>query len=250
MRSFVGWALLLFFVVPAVGQGTPPMDPSQLVQSEAENGAKGQGSPPAAAPSSFQQMSAMIKKQVDKAVEGKPYPSLNQWHPLTTKEKLQIFLKRTYSPRTFEATGVDAINDTIRNNNPQYEQRFLGLGEHYGVDLGTSETEVFFEQFLVPSILKQDPRYFRNPTLPFTQRAIYALSRVFITRADSGHETFNASRIIGGAASQSLADLYVPGQPQGMHPIVDRVSFDLARDAVFNLVHEFWPDLRRKFLHR
>lgn len=248
MRSFVGWGLLVLFAVPALGQGMPPMDPSQVTQPQAEDGP--QGSPPVAPSSSLQQMKKLIKKQVNQAIEGKPYPSVDQWRPLTAKEKLQVFLKRTYSPRTFEATGVDAINDSIMNHNPQYEHGFAGLGEHYGVDLGTSETEVFFEQFLAPTILKQDPRYFRNPSLPFTQRALYSVSRVFITRADSGHETFNASRIIGGAAAQSLADLYVPGQEQGMRPIANRVTFDLARDAAFNLIHEFWPDLRRKFLHR
>lgn len=248
MRSFVGWGVLFFLIVPAVGQGTPPLDPSHPAPPQIEN--EDTGTPPTPPASTVQQMTTMIKEKVNQAIEGRNYPSLDQWQPLSTKEKFQLFLRRSYSPRTFESTGIDALKDTIRNDNPEYERRFMGLGQHYGVDLGTSETEVFFEQFLMPSILRQDPRYFRNPSLPFTKRAIYSLSRVFVTHADSGHETFNASRMIGGAAAQSLADLYVPGQEQGLHPIVKRVTFDLARDAVFNLVHEFWPDVRRKFLHR
>ena len=71
-----------------------------------------------------------------------------------------------------------------------------------------------------------------------------------ITRSDKGHEVFNGSKILGGAASQALSDLYVPGERQGLHPVIDRVVFNLIRDAGFNLVHEFWPDVRRKFLHR
>jgi hypothetical protein len=35
-----------------------------------------------------------------------------------------------------------------------------------------------------------------------------------------------------------------------MRPIGACVSFTLLRDAGMNLVHEFWPDVRRKFLHR
>lgn len=192
----------------------------------------------------------MVKKQVNKAIDGKPYPSLDNWRPLTTRQKFDVFLSHTYAPRTFAAAGIDSLKNTVMDNNPEYERGFRGLGQRYGVNLGVSETQVFFEQFLVPSILKQDPRYFRNPELPFASRAIYSLSRVVITRADSGKETFNASRIIGGAASQALADLYVPGQTQGMRPILSRVTFDLMRDAGLNLLHEFWPDLRHKFLHR
>lgn len=202
----------------------------------------------------MQKMTSMIKKEVknevNKAIDGKPYPSVSSWQPLTTREKLDVFLNHTYSPRTFAAAGLDALQGSIRNPNPEYEHGITGMGQRYGVNLGIGETEIFFEEFLVPSVLKQDPRYFRNPALPFAQRALYSMSRVLITNSDKGHTTFNASRIVGGAASQALADLYVPGQRQGLHPVLDRVAFGLMRDAGLNLVHEFWPDLRRKFLHR
>lgn len=252
MRLFAVCGVLFMVSALADAQGTPPQDSLRFTQPQLDEGAnaQGQGSPPGSQPSAFHQMTLMIKKQVNKAIDGKAYPNLENWQPLSTREKFEIFLTRTYSPRTFAAAGVDALKDRMRNNNPEYETGFRGLGQRSGVELGTSETEVFFERFLVPSVLKQDPRYFRNPKLPFTRRALYSVSRVLITRADSGHETFNASRIIGGAASQALADLYVPGGIQGMHPILNRVTFDLVRDAGLNLVHEFWPDLRRKFLHR
>jgi hypothetical protein len=35
-----------------------------------------------------------------------------------------------------------------------------------------------------------------------------------------------------------------------MWPIADRVTFDLVRDAGFNLLHEFWPDVRRKLFRK
>lgn len=245
MRLFLGYLLLFFCLsvpVPMPGQGAPPPEPELIAHT--------QGSPPIPESSTFDKMKLLLEKEVDKAIEGKPRPDVENWHPLTTREKFDVFLTHTHAHQTFVAAGVDALKESIRNSNPEYERSFMGLGQRYGVNLGVSETEVFFEQFLAPSILKQDPRYFRNPSLPFIRRAWYSVSRVLITRADSGRETFNASRIAGVAASQSLADLYVPGSSQGLHPILDRVSFDLARDAALNLVHEFWPDLRRKFLHR
>jgi hypothetical protein len=76
------------------------------------------------------------------------------------------------------------------------------------------------------------------------------MTRVVITRADDGSETFNYSRVMGGAASQALSDIYVPGQKQGLQPIGNRVIFDMARDAGFNLLHEFWPDVRHKLFRR
>ena len=148
--------------------------------------------------------------------------------------------------------GVDVNGHRAkgRHLNREYETGFRGVGQRYGINLATNETDVFFQRFLFPTVLKQDPRYFRNPDLPFFQRALYAMSRVLITRTDSGGQTFNSSRILSIAASRAVSDLYVPGERQGMHPIAGCVSFTLLRDAGENLLHEFWPDVRRKFLHR
>jgi hypothetical protein len=203
-------------------------------------------------PTRLQQMRNMIKLQVNRAIDGKPYPSLTEWQPLTARQKFDVFVHSTYSPRTFANAAIDEAADRAKGKhlNREYETGFRGMGQAYGINLATNETDVFFQRFLFPTLLKQDPRYFRNPDLPFFQRALYAMSRVLITRTDSGGQTFNSSRILSIVASRAVADLYVPGERQGMHPIAGCVSFTLLRDAGENLLHEFWPDVRRKFLHR
>lgn len=235
----------------AIAQGPSPPDPKPA-QTQQLNATEEQGSLPGDTDSSsFHRMTLMIKQKMNKAIDGKHYPDLDNWQPLTTREKFEIFRQRLYSPLTFTAAGLDALKDSsIRRRNPEYEHGVMGFGQEYGVYLGVSQTEVFFGQFLMPSLLRQDPRYFRNPRLPFFKRALYSMSRVVITRSDKGNETFNAAPMLGEAASQALSDLYVPGQRQGVRPILGTLGFNLVRDAGFNLLHEFWPDLRRKFLHR
>jgi hypothetical protein len=200
----------------------------------------------------FQRMKGMIKKQINHAIDSNGYPNLVEWRPLTAKEKFQVFLHSTYSPQTFANAAIDETMDRVKGNhlNPAYERGMMGVGQRYGIELSTNETDVFFQRFLFPTLLKQDPRYFRNPDLRLVPRILYSMSRVVLTRTDSGGETFNASRILGSTASRAISDLYVPGDRQGLHPLTGCVSFDLLRDAGMNLVHEFWPDLRHKFLHR
>lgn len=210
------------------------------------------GAPPITPqPAGFQKMKLLIKHQITRVIDGS-YPTLEEWKPLTSREKFQVFLHSTYSPWTFANAAVDQATDHVKGRrlNQEYETGFRGVSQSYGIALATSETDVFFQRFLFPTLLKQDPRYFRNPSLPFLKRVMYSMSRVVITRTDSGGQTFNASRVLGSAASQAVADLYVPGQKQGMHPIAGCISYNLLRDMGMNLMHEFWPDLRRKFLHR
>lgn len=250
MRSFLKCLFLLACSISAVAQGTPPMDPAQIAQIQNPDTHTQGGPPEPGGAASLQRITGMMKQEIKRTIDGKPYPSLQNWTPMTTWEKFDRFLNHTYSGRTFASAGIDALKDDIRNRNHEYERGFRGLEQRYGVELGISETGVFFEQFAVPAALKEDPRYFRNPELPFAKRTWYSLTRVLVTKADDGSQTFNASRIAGGAISQALADLYVPGQRQGFSPIANRITFDLFRDAGLNLMHEFWPDLRRKFLHR
>ena len=249
MRSLIAVLAVLVFSTLSMSQETAGVQVQAIVQPPSAT-VKG---PPAL---SFgfmrpQQVKALVKHQLKKAIDGKQYPNLENWRPLTTRQKFDVFVAHTYSPNTFLAAGIDALKfSTINSANPEYEHGYMGFGQRYGINLATSETNVFFERFLLPAVLKQDPRYFRNPGLPFFRRTLYSISRVFLTQADSGHQTFNASKMLGGAASQAIADLYVPGERQGLDPIVGRVTFNLMRDAGLNIVHEFWPDVHRGLLHR
>ena len=250
MKRFLNSILLLVFTgMIASAQGpTPPPDAAEsssnlMAMAEA---------PLLPQPTRLEQMKYIIKARVNRAIDGKPYPSVTEWQPLTAREKFEVFLHSTYSPRTFANAAIDEAADRAKGRrlNREYETGFRGVGQAYGINLATNETDVFFQRFLFPTLLKQDPRYFRNPDLPFFQRALYAMSRVLITRTDSGGQTFNSSRILSIAASRAVSDLYVPGERQGMNPVAADVSFTLLRDAGMNLLHEFWPDARRKFLHR
>lgn len=246
-------AAVILVTTVAAAQGTPPPDTADAAQTHSQNSIiQVHGGPPAAfsqaAP--LQQFKSLVKREITKAIDRNSCPNIENWAPLSTRQKFDVFLKHTYAPATFTGAGIDAMKFKIRGDDGEYETGWRGLGQRAGINLATSESNVFFERFLVPSLLKQDPRYFRNPNLPFLKRAWYSMSRVVVTRSDRGNETFNGSKIIGGAISQALSDLYVPGERQGLHPIANRVTFNLIRDAGFNLVHEFWPDIRRKVLHR
>lgn len=245
MRLLSQFLVLIFLSSLALTQET--FGPVQVAKSD-DSGTPAAPSTGAVSGQQFQMVKSLIKRELKKAIDGRPYPSVQNWQPLTAREKFDVFLKHTYSPGTFAGAGIDAMKDDFRHKHSEYEQGWRGLGQRAGIELATSESDVFFQRFLIPTVLKQDPRYFRNPSLPLPKRALYSMSRVVITHADNGHNTFNASRIVGGAISQALSDLYVPGLRQGMTPIWNRVSFNLVRDAGFNLVHEFWPDLRKKFL--
>jgi hypothetical protein len=48
--------------------------------------------------------------------------------------------------------------------------------------------------------------------LGFAKRSAYAFTRLFVTRTDSGGETFNFFEIVGNGAGAGISDLYYPSQ--------------------------------------
>jgi hypothetical protein len=63
---------------------------------------------------------------------------------------------------------------------------------------------------ILPSLLHQAPRYYQLGHGTFKHRLGYAISRIFVSRSDSGNTVFNASEGLGGAVAAGIANTYHP----------------------------------------
>ena len=104
---------------------------------------------------------------------------------------------------------------------------------------------------LFPVILHQDPRLFRmGPTHGFWKRVGYSASRVLVTRADSGATQFNFSEIIGNGVAAGISTAYYPDSGRNVHAALDKWALDVGSDAGFNILREFWPDMRQNLFKK
>ncbi len=98
----------------------------------------------------------------------------------------------------------------------------------------------------MPTMLHEDIRYFRLGEGSAWKRTRYALTRVFVTHKDSGAWTFNVSEIAGNAFAASLSNIYYPDSQRTVGNTTQKWGVNVASDAGFNVLKEFWPDIRRK----
>jgi hypothetical protein len=99
--------------------------------------------------------------------------------------------------------------------------------------------------------LHQDPRYFRKgPGSSFVTRVAYSLSRVFITKEDSGTEGFNTSNLLGMAMGIGLSNAYYPPTSRTETVMASRIGTSLIGGCAGNLMSEFWPDIQNRVLRR
>jgi len=166
------------------------------------------------------------------------------YHPLTKREKWHHFLHRTVASATFLGVGENTVFTRVTGGF-MYCCGIGSWGEQYAAGLADGESRQFFGNFLLPTLLKQDPRYFPRRTGTMWGRAWYAATRVLITRNDSGRNTFNFSEILGVALSKGLSNAYYPERDRGAWDTTVNILGTLQGDATSNLLREFWPEIRK-----
>jgi len=172
-------------------------------------------------------------------------PQSSSYVPLSGQQKFALFLRRSYAPTIFTSAAFDATYSHLIHDWPAYGQGADGLGKRYGATLANAEAGAFFKGFLMPYLLRQDPRYLPSNETSRFSRAMYATSRVLITRSDSGKDTFNSSLLAGTVLSRMLTNAYYPTQQRQLEPTFSGVGGALLSDMQTNLLREFGPDIQR-----
>ena len=165
---------------------------------------------------------------------------------LTAGGKWRLYVKDKTDPFTigwvaFEA-GISQANDDL----PGYGQGAAGYGKRFGAGLADELAGGFFGTFLFPSVLHQDPRYYRLGSGPFKKRLGHALIRPILTHKDSGGRTFNWSGVLGSIATSSLSNAYYPEGDRGVGPTFSRVGMSIPFSMIDELFNEFGPDVQKK----
>jgi hypothetical protein len=176
-----------------------------------------------------------------------PPEAPSAYRPLSSRCKLQLFLRRAYSPYTFASAAFEAGIAQMSAQWPQYGGGMQGWGKRYGATLTDTESRRFIQTYLLSTVLHQDPRYFPSTKTSVIGRAWYAATRVVLTRGDNGQTEFNASEMLGALSTSALQNSYYPQHYRTVDGTISRFTGALSSDATSAILREFTPDLKRMF---
>ena len=143
--------------------------------------------------------------------------------------------------------GVLAGISQAQNSEPGYGQGAAGYGKRYGAAFADGTIENFWTSAILPSLLHQDPRFYQQDKGGFWHRTGYAVSRIFVTRSDSGQSQFNTSEILGSAIAATISTYsYHPQAEKTLSNTASVWGTQVGYDTITIVVKEFWPDIRRK----
>jgi len=160
-------------------------------------------------------------------------------------EKFVIAMHDSVDYSSFVWAGLVAAQSMALRAYPELRNGPAGYGRYYWRAFADQASGAFFTEAIVPALTHEDPRYYTLGHGGFFRRTGYALSRVVITRKDSGAKTFNYSEVGGNIMEAGLSNLYYPPEERGFKKTAQNCGTQLEAAALNNIAKEFWPDIRR-----
>jgi len=243
-------SLLVTLLIPVWAQAQGDSDPGKPADAE--------GSPPVlpAPKNPADAAQAPQPEKQDKRVFG-VFPNYRTtdgsvpFEPITGRQKLLIGLKDSFDWPVYPTGGAFAVLYHLEDQNPSFGQGLKGYSRRFGTALADQVIGNMMTESIMPSLLHEDPRYFRigkkRGSVLF--RTGYALSRIFVTRTDSGGRRFNFSEWTGNAVGVAISNAYYP-DTRTASDNAERLGIACATDAFSQVMKEFWPDVKHWMFHR
>jgi hypothetical protein len=168
----------------------------------------------------------------------------------SVKDKFKTAALDSFDYSSFIFAGIQAGISQATDSYPEFHQGVAGYGRYYWHTFADQADENLWVEGILPSALHQDSRYYTLGRGGFVKRGFYAVTRVVITRTDSGGETFNASEVFGAGTAAAISSAYYPSRYQDWTKIGQRWLTNVLIDGGTFGAKEFWPDVNRAIFHQ
>jgi len=170
--------------------------------------------------------------------------------PPTPKQAFKIATRDSFNYTSFVSVGITSLWTESSNAHPTLGKGASGYWRHYWRGFLDKTDGKYLTTFAFPTVFHEDVRYHAVGDGALWKRGIYAGSRILIARDYQGHQTVNASELLGRGAAQAISLLYYPTQDRTAGKFAQRYGYALGSDALTNMFREFWPDIAVHVLHR
>jgi hypothetical protein len=174
--------------------------------------------------------------------------------PLTSSEKMRRGFKGAFlTPQAYALPLVSAILTEAGEDDLPHkttEDRVADGLSRFAIKFGRRSTNNLLTG-VYSSAFRQDPRYERADGKGVGARIGHAVSRVFVTRGDSGRLQPNFTRFASQLSASALSNLWeqsTPGHDRiGTDATFRRFGNSFITGAIVNVLREFAPDIKKIF---
>jgi hypothetical protein len=169
--------------------------------------------------------------------------------PQTLKDKFMDATQDSFDYSSILLPGLLAAYSMGTDATPEFHQGAAGYARYFWHAAADQTIENYMVEFVVPTVTREDTRFYTLGRGGFLKRTGYAVSRVVITRSDSGKEEFNFGEIVGAGGAAGISSLYYPTRERSLGKTGTQWGLDVGIDAAAFFFREFWPDVNHALFH-
>ncbi len=170
--------------------------------------------------------------------------------PLTPGQKFDLVYHTAKDPYTitlaFIVAGLGEAEDSDSGDNWWGPYGYL---KRVGASYADNVDGALIGNAILPSLLHQDPRYYRKGTGPIMSRVIHSALSTVICLGDNGKRQFNVSNVAGNFIAGGVSNLYYPAAERGVGLTFENGAEVTAEGVVGAQILEFAPDISA-YIHR
>lgn len=169
----------------------------------------------------------------------------------TAGDKVVMSLKDVASLQNVGSSIISAGWSHLWDTRPHYGTDSSGFAERFGASMLKGSTQTISRDAIYGNLFHEDTRYYiRGRRYGIKSRAIYAATRVFVTKKDAGGTGVYYSNIASIATSNALANLYYPTRDQGAGQTAQAFAMGFATNVLSNELKEFMGDAIALVFHK
>jgi hypothetical protein len=173
-------------------------------------------------------------------------PTAAEFAPMTRSERFRNYLGGLVSAQAVLSSAATAGIRQAENSPKEWR----GGAEGFGYRIGDAFAKHVIRrtlQYGASAALHEDNRYFLSGQTGFFRRAKYALVSTLLARHDNGRQFISFSRLGSAAGGAFISRTWQPHSENSAEDAAANFGIAMGTDAGFNVIREFWPDLKRRF---
>jgi hypothetical protein len=197
---------------------------------------------------------AEVKKQEKQRVGG-VLPLFNvvisgKTVPLTPAQKFDLSYHTIIDPYTIGlAVVVGGGFGELEDSHQGYHHGPEGLFKRIGASYADNAIGNVIGNAVLPTLLHQDPRYYRKGEGSIVSRVVYSALTTFISYGDNGKKQFNTSNIVGNVIAGGISNAYYPSDERGLVLTLQNAATVTYEGMLGAQILEFSPDLQN-YVHK
>lgn len=167
---------------------------------------------------------------------------------LTFHDRLKIYERSFISPEFWVGPPLGAAVSEWTDTPREWTRGPDGFGRRVASNYGRSVIGDTIG-FGIAALDGENTRFVPSNEKGIWRRTLHAVTGTFVARSEYGDTMPAYSRIVGAYGAGFIADAWVPKSQDNTGYALERGSTALLSSVGWNVLEEFWPDIRKAFHH-